>query len=535
MTAVNSGNGNNNGTGGPALAAPARGPNPVPEGASPADAAERLESLGNELHGIGATRAASRMTRVAGIIRANPRTLNFADLERIIDPERVIDERADACGWRRSVRLAHWWRNIWVLFPITFTWFMLGWAALEYRSYLHGHPGDDGKPFLLLWQQGLGGNVLPFGWAAAINVILLAFVMGLTWWVHWTESSTEKFATSVYDAVGDLAEAVSRGAGGTPRTAEDWAREVDRIIHEAFTKTGQLAEQGEKVLIGASGLIKDLKDGSLELIQGLQDNGKGLVKDLQDGTQKTIDQFSVEVLNTLRSVSEQNEAFIKDTRRENEQFLKDVVQQQMRPLLNDMEALLAQFKTQQETYTVAVTGLKASVEAIGGSAARLAANAQEFTGSTRTVAGSLETMASSQQRFASQVEVSAGSMKTAATAMGEVKDKLQAVLVHGAEEMTSNITQASASLAQTQASVSETQSGLAATTAALLEAAANFREATTNLVPTTAGPDAIPDALTRLPDVITSLTVAITKATLVGRPRRFWWQRWRKTDGFGGL
>jgi hypothetical protein len=519
---------------------------------------------------IGATAAAGRVIRATEMISDDIHTYSIEDLERVIDPELVIDERADVCGrlwpkkessdtrgvfsrlWglRSSTRLAHWARNTAALLPLIFTWSALGWATWEYELDLHNAKGEIGKPFLLLWQQGFTDHFLPFGWVAALDALFLLGVVALTGWVHRVERSADEFATSLWSTVGGLEKAIGSGSIRNPVTAQDWAREVDRIIRQAYDDNRKLTANSEKILSDASGqfasaqaetrnLIQTVLAGSEKLIQdqkaliqGLQEGNQGFLADFQTKTQETISLFSTEVLKTLDNVRKQNEIFIESTRKINEQVLNDLVQRQIRPLLTQTEDLLGQFRAQQESYATAVTRLNESVTAIEGSAAQMADSSQESIGSIRSIAGSLQEMASSQGRFSDQVRESARSMTTAATSITEVKDALQAVLVDSAEEMVGNITKASASLARTQASVAETQAGLAATTAALRDAATDFRRTTTRSAPPTTGASgATPVHGTQPIDAINELSLASTV-------RRRWWQRFRRSghrpDQFGG-
>jgi hypothetical protein len=534
---------------------------PAPVDPRLSKAVARLNELGRQLRGIGAAGAAIRIESAAEKAVDDTQTVSFDDLERFIDPELVIDERADACGrlrpkkdtpdtsgtrpsfsrllgLRRSARLAHWARNTAALLPLIFTWSLLGWAAWEYELDLHSRTGDLGKPFLLLWQQGFADHFLPFGWVAAIDAIFLLGVVALTWWVHRVEKSAEEFTTSLWDAVGGLEEAMGGGAGRSPVTAEDWAQKVDRIIRQAFSENKKMAEESKETLRAASAqivsaqaqtqaLIQAMQAGSEKLVEGLQAGNQAFLAEFQTRTQETIGQFSEGVLTTLQNVRAQNETFIKNTREANERVLDDLVKRQITPLVTKLTNLLDQFGTQQESYTAAATRLAEGVSAIAESAGGMARNSEESTGSTRSIAGSLQEMASSQERFADQVRESAGSMTTAAASMAEVKDTLRAVLVDSADQMAGNITNASASLAQTQA-------GLAATTAAFREAAADFRESTSS----PAQLQAIPAGITQLPEVIARLTEAVSALALASTRRRRWWQRRRsyerQLDGFGG-
>jgi hypothetical protein len=438
---------------------------------APADgkaAAKMLGRLCKQLRNAGADGTADRFEVIGTKIANGNRP--FEDLERYIDPDRVVDELNSARGrprWRKlfhgdwrgglrpllgfpkSVRFAHLLRNVAALAPLIFTWIMLGLAAQHYNSDLRSNPRMVNEPFLLLWQQGFGVGFLSFERVTIIDFGLLTLVVLLTYWVHWAEGQADRSADSVYETVDSLkaflAERRSLPTPLTPLTPEQWAEITSETLSKTIEQTRELNAASERAVLAASDRLK-----------GIQETSQEFIKD-----------FKVAVIETLTSVTEQNEHFIENTRETNQRVLQALVEQQMRPLLSQVQDMLDQFRTQQVAYTDAVTDLTKSVGAIEGSAAILATSARASNESMGSIAGSLMAMASSQERFASNVEGSARSMSTAATAMTEVKDALRADLHERLEEMTGNIVRASASLETAQA-------GLASTTKAMNTVATTF-------------------------------------------------------------
>lgn len=438
-------------------------------------AACTLSKLCKQLRNAGADDAADRLEAIDSRIANGNR--HFDDLERHIDPDRAVDELNSARGrprWGKlfhgdlrgglrpllglpkSVRFAHLLRNVAALAPLIFTWIILGLAAERYESYLKNNPEKVNEPFLLLWQQGFGARFLSFERVTIIDFALLTLVVLLTFWVHWTEGQADRSADSVYKTVDSLkaflADRRSLPTPLTPLTPEQWAEITSETLSKTIQQTQEMNTLSERAIREASDRLK-----------GIQDTSQELIRDFKDA-----------VLQTLTSVTEQNEHFIENTRETNQQVLQALVEQQMRPLLNQVQDMLNQFRTQQVAYTEAVTGLTKSVGVIEGSSAALAGSVQAVDGSTHSIAGSLASMASSQERFASNVEGSAQSMSTAAAAMTEVKDALRVDLHERLQEMTGNITGASTSL-------EKTQTGLASTTQALDTAATAFAETANGL------------------------------------------------------
>jgi len=431
-------------------------------------AAGTLVRICKQLRNAGADGAAERFEAVDSKIAGGNK--RFEDLERHIDPDRAVDELNSARGrpifrkvfrgdWRggfrrtlglpKSVRAAHISRNVAALLPLIFTWIMLGLAAQRYSNYINHDPRTADEPFLLLWQQGFGTGFPSFEFVTLIDFALLALVVVLTYWVHWAEARADRSADLVYEAIDalktSLADVRALPIASTPLSPEDWAEQTSKTLSESVQLIQGLTTASQQAITEAS-----------ERLLGVQDSGKEFIEELKAG-----------VLDTLTSVSDQNQRFIETTRETNQQVLQALVVQQMQPLLTKVQDMLDQFRAQQAAYTSAVTNLTASVSAIEESATGLAGSAQAFEQSTHSIADSLSAMASSQERFAANVESSAKSMNTAAAAMEKVKDSLHADLHEGLKEMTSNITSASTSLDKTQA-------GLADTTNAMGTAATQF-------------------------------------------------------------
>jgi hypothetical protein len=448
----------------------------LPDGQA-SDAAAKLGKLCRQLSNAGVDGAAKRIAAIDSKIAK--RNYDFEDLERYIDPDRVADELNSARGrvrWRKlfhgnwrgglrpllgfpkSVRYAHLLRNVAALAPLIFTWIVLGLAAEHYESYLNTHSKAVNQPFLLLWQRGFGTHFWSFERVTTIDFSLLALVVLLTVWVHWAEGQADRSADSVYEAVDSLKAVLTHPAVKMPLTAEDWARTASQVLSDTIQQIRELNSASELAIKEAS-----------DRLSGIQGTNQKYLEDFQGKTEKLIQDFGDAVLQTLSSVTEQNKDFIKSTSETNQQLLQALVEQQMEPLLTRVQDLVDQFKIQQVAYTDAVSNLTHGVEGIQAAAKGLATSAQAFTGSTGSIAESFKSMTSSQEVFTSKIEDSAQSMSTAATAMTEVKDAFRTGLHERLEEMTTNITKASASLGETQAS-------LAATTGAMHDSATAFAE-----------------------------------------------------------
>ena len=142
----------------------------------PVDArsADRLASLGNA------------MSSPAGV-----QHWSDVDLRRVFNVERLSYLYAlDKQGGYRStvVDAVDRVRNVLVLVPILLTWAALAEAANAYKRYIENHPDQANQPFLLLWQQGFGGETSwfspNFSTVAIVDALIIAIIILLTFYAH---------------------------------------------------------------------------------------------------------------------------------------------------------------------------------------------------------------------------------------------------------------------------------------------------------------------------------------------------------------
>jgi hypothetical protein len=488
------------------------------------DTAEKFGRLYRYLRNAGAYGAADRLRTVDTMVENGE--LNFEGLERHIDPDRMVDELNSARGrvcwgklargeWRnglrplagfpKSARYAHLLRNVAALAPLIFTWIMLGLAAQQYSREIKADPQAANEPFLLLWQRGFGTGFWSFELVTIIDFSVLALVALLTFWVHWAEGQADRSAELVYEAMDSLEGFVAEtGVIPNSLTPGNFAREASILLSKTVRDISGLNE-ANKTAIEEAG----------DRLERIQDAGQSLVKDLHD---KTLE-FESAVLRTLTSVTDQNEIFIENTRESNQQVLQALVEQQMQPLLQQVQDMLDEFRSQQADYAAGVKDLTRGVGAIQVTAQGLAASAGQFTESTTSIAQSLRVMADSQKQYAAGADESARSMRDAAKAMAELKDAFGTQLHGQLKEMVENVTGASTSL-------SKTQEGLATTTGTMRESATAFTET----LGKSAG--AFAESTGVLAATLSETTVLLRQSAGSSgpvRPRRRWWRFWRRS------
>ncbi len=185
------------------------------------------DELCDELSGMAASlaevdpRSAERLQDLANSIKTPDGRLRWAD----VDLWRAFntDHLAHAYAVRReggfappSIDIADKLRNVMVFLPIFLTWFALYEATQTYGNYINDHPEQIGQPFLLLWQRGFDGDgsffATSFSTVAIIDAVLIALIIGLTFYVHGRRERSE-------DAIND--------------TAQTFQRELDNVLAEA--------------------------------------------------------------------------------------------------------------------------------------------------------------------------------------------------------------------------------------------------------------------------------------------------------------
>lgn len=87
-------------------------------------------------------------------------------------------------------------RNVMVILPIMITWFALAQAVRDYADYVNTNPAALSKPFLLLWQDGFGGNASwlspRFSTVALLDAFLMFVIVTITFFAHGRREEREE-------------------------------------------------------------------------------------------------------------------------------------------------------------------------------------------------------------------------------------------------------------------------------------------------------------------------------------------------------
>ncbi|MEZ4626233.1 MAG: hypothetical protein R2843_15895 [Thermomicrobiales bacterium] len=83
-----------------------------------------------------------------------------------------------------------------ILVPIMLTWFALAQAVSDYSNYVERYPEQIGQPFLLLWQQGFGGEASwhspSFSSVAILDAMVILLIVVITFFAHGRREEREE-------------------------------------------------------------------------------------------------------------------------------------------------------------------------------------------------------------------------------------------------------------------------------------------------------------------------------------------------------
>ena len=172
------------------------------------------------------------------------------DLRRAFNTERLAYALAlkHEGGYTHStVATADRVRNILVLAPILLTWFALAEASRAYSAYIELNPDEVRQPFLLLWEQGFGGQASrfapSFSVVALIDAVIIAVIIALTFYAHGrreareekVDQTAERFQTDIDNALAEASVALAVDRGSRPALL---ARNVERLV-DRFDQNSQ--------------------------------------------------------------------------------------------------------------------------------------------------------------------------------------------------------------------------------------------------------------------------------------------------------
>lgn len=188
---------------------------------------------------------------------------NAVDLHQAFNLERLSNEYALRRVGAQKVRLIEFAdkvRNVLVLLPVFLTWFAIAQAARDYAAYIDANPDETGQPFLLLWQQGFGGETSllspTFATVALLDAAVILVIILLTLYAHGRREDQEDAVANValeFYAVTDntLAEAgvlLARDRAAQPsQLAQNVEALTDRFDANSREIVGMMAQERDRL------------------------------------------------------------------------------------------------------------------------------------------------------------------------------------------------------------------------------------------------------------------------------------------------
>jgi len=151
-----------------------------------------LETLAASLDGVD-NRSARRLRDLASSLATERGRQRWADvdLRRAFHTDRLSHAYAlkrEGGYAPQSIEVADKIRNVLVLVPILLTWAALAEAVRGYADYINAHPEEERRPFLLLWQNGFGGESTllspSFSTLALTDAVIIVIIILLTLYAH---------------------------------------------------------------------------------------------------------------------------------------------------------------------------------------------------------------------------------------------------------------------------------------------------------------------------------------------------------------
>ncbi len=215
------------------------------------DIARSLNEIASLLDNVD-ERAAERLRTLARAITSDEGRQRWAevDLRRAFNTERLAYALAlkHEGGYAHStIAGADRVRNILVLVPILLTWFALAEASRAYAAFIARNPDEVRQPFLLLWENGFGGEASrfapSFSTVALIDAVLIAIIILLTFYAHGrreareekVDQTAERFQTQIDNALAEASVALAVDRGSRPALL---ARNVERLV-DRFDQNSQ--------------------------------------------------------------------------------------------------------------------------------------------------------------------------------------------------------------------------------------------------------------------------------------------------------
>jgi methyl-accepting chemotaxis protein len=400
----------------------------------------KLAGLAKELMSRGDSIAADRLTNLIAAINgapeASPEDWVAANIQRIINPDAIVEGlkgRAVPDRWVRWLELA---RNSLVLLPLILTWLGIWQATSAYDALLKTNASLNGQPFLYLWQQGFNGHIFSLfilSNLALTDFGLLSLIFILTAIVSWqynvintqTEKEAELLRESLAHALGDAALCLSRAdrlrREIQPKNIQDVAsylfqfvQQFQQIAKQFLTELEEERKQRGDLKSFTTALEKITTDlvNATDLMSKVNTELTKTTRDVLSAV-KDIPQMVIEAgkaVGYLGAMGVSLDAFVKDQRKW-EQDVQDTLSLKLGELAAQTSTSLGQLIAEQQNMNSglldAVDSLEDSLDALKPVFHGLDDTAKE---QIRTLE-SVQAQQSAQQELTNQMKAITGDMR----------------------------------------------------------------------------------------------------------------------------
>jgi hypothetical protein len=218
--------------------------------------ADQIDGIAGLLHEVD-ERSARRLRDLATALTTESGRFRWSD----VDLRRAFNTDRLSFAWAvhheggyapQSIEIADKVRNVLVLVPILLTWAALGEAVNSYGDYLEANPDDTGIPFLVLWQQGFGGETSwfspTFSSVALLDAAIIAVIIILTLYAHGRREKQEdqiadtasQFQAEFDNALAEAAVLLATDRSSRPVQLAD---SVERLVEGFETSSQSLLNQ----------------------------------------------------------------------------------------------------------------------------------------------------------------------------------------------------------------------------------------------------------------------------------------------------
>ena len=246
-------------------------------------------------------------------------------------------------------------RNVMILVPIMLTWFALAQAVSDYSNYVERYPEQIGQPFLLLWQQGFGGEASwhspSFSSVAILDAMVILLIVVITFFAHGRREEREE----------DIA-----------MTARDFQAHLDNALGEATVRFAMARTMKPNAMAEAIGQVTSRFDTTAqELLTRLRVEHDRL-DEIAARREREFSDFAV-FASGMRAGAEESQRTLIDLRQ---------ISSALQTAVEDLTSEIGVASEQQRTLLSVTSGLE---RVIGGSTQSDAALVRQLADAARNL------------------------------------------------------------------------------------------------------------------------------------------------------